>query len=1157
MQIVEFNIPAAAWKGLNTKYPADTKFVDVDEFTSGSFNFTTDTKGVINKRPGVLTYASTLTGAAKDQYEVVFDNGTRHELIMSSDDLQYTTGDGIFNVAASGYTAASYWEFATFKNRVYFGNGVDDPQVYDITASYGGVTYTPPQVKDMGAQVPTAPSAGTPTSGGSVPTGAHTYKVTYEYYSTTESNGSATSGVSTIVANHTVPVTIPVGGYGVTARNIYRDDNDGLYTLVGSVENNTATTFSDTVALGTTPIPDDNDLPPTFSLIVQFRDRVWVAGVSDSQNVLYYSEPGTPDVFHVNNRISCSSKDAISGLLVYNDRIIVFNKSSMGQILGTTSTDFRYSEISNSVGCTDNRSVQIRTINGVPIVIWLAQLDVYTYNGSQLSVASELITDQLQLNIQQALNTKGKNIQTTQADFQAGTATPGITLLLDPGTITTVGYSGTTNPEKLWDTTAEWDAGSSLTNVATAQADNSMGVPLTFAPTMASGTLSNLVLSGSNLAMTVASPANSQGAGYGGAVTPRYRTAPSLSVTRLAQSFIPDRSGTITSIGAQVLLFPGTSRSSNCSIYSDSAASPGSSLYSFLPSQLTNGAHQSASWSGSYHVTAGTRYWFVYEATDSDPNGYLQVGKSAGGDTYNTGVVTAKGRNPAGGHPNFWDDLVDSTGAALPVLASNISFTLDPIAKTGTWVSPVYDSLSVAAVATALSQTATLPTGTSYTTKVETASNDLMTTNYTSSTQSNVNGTVSLSMTNRRFWRVTVTASTTDDRVSPTIAPLTISYSNTATWVSEVVDHTADILTLDALTLSSVTPLGTTATMTIATSADNITYSAFTALGSAVARRYSKVRVDLTGTGTTTPTVTSILFRWSVRATFTSSAIDTINTPAGWGIFQSTFDTNGGTATFKIRSAATQGGLAAAIYSTVTNGQIIPVALLRWVQWQVILTSSANAVPEVNSAVVNWLITSQLGVRVASLFYNKNYYLSAATYNSPTNNIVFVYDQSGTWKVFQDITASTIGLFFGEPYYGEATGTSLVKWLDSSLTTDNGQDIEMDVRTKAYGDEIGDSSKTKMLRSLIMKVMGTGARVTPSYSVDGGTTFLGMANVDTGSAYYDTPTDGKLHFIRFVPASAQTQWDYTIQIQLYNDDEFPVEIHALRARVFLSERPVR
>lgn len=1166
METVEFTLPAKLWLGLNTKYPADTKLVDSDQFTAGSFNLVTDRKGVITKRPGGVFYNATpFPLPPKDQYEAVFSSGIRHLLIMEGGNLRYSSGGGTFSLVTSGYAATGNMEFATYKNRVYFGNGIDDPQVYDTVNSYGGVSYTVPQTRDQGAFPPlTAPTFAADTAGGAVPAGAHTYKVTFLYTDSEESNGGPASGVHTVAnPNNTVNLTaLPIGTYGVTARKIYRDNNDGNWLLVGTVSNNTATTFSDTLATGTLPIPTNNGLPPKYSLIVSHRDRLWVAGVTDSPSNIYWSEAGQPNIFFVNNTLLCNPRDPITGLAVYNDRVIVFNRNSMGQILGTTAANFTYSEISPSVGCADGRSIATRTIRGVPKLVWLAGNDMYEFNGSSITVISDEINDQFEFNIQQALQVKGRNTQSTQADFLAGVASPGIELSLNPGVVTTKGYTGTTNPTKLWDSEPEWENNTQNDNIATNDGSNTLKAVTQHTPAFAAGSHNNTV----EVSNTLRTPTTADYTGEahaGGSYNDSFLNTPFdlFDITELATPFIPTRSGSVTGETMEIMFHDGIANAAlhthnwEARIYGDSGGTPGGLLGSAAFSiQTFSGDHPITLVSPSMgvSVTAGARYWMAFKLFPAGPavdivKIKLASGWSGGSNTYARG-------------PSNVFAPVEKGSANGPIGSAGGSVTIvsNALASSGIWTGPTYDSFAVNAVANGITHAGSYPSGSSAVTTIEATNDPTFTTGIISQSFNSLNGTGAISLGGKRYWRIKIQLSAPDNRFTAIVGQPTLTFVTTATWISEVIDHTTDIVSYDLLQSVSTIPGGTSVTVTIATSPDNITYTPFTTVGSVLVQRYSKIRIVLTTTGdnVTTPVVSTLLFNWTLMSNLVSQVIDTGATPAGWELFQTDFSVNGGTVLFEMRTAASVPGLTGATWFTVTNGAFITAPVNQYAQWRVTLTSHANQVPVVESVTVNWLIQDVASIRVASLFYNKQYFLAAAEFGQTVNNLVFMYDENNTWKIFRGLNINTMGTFFNDAYYGSSTVGQMVKWLDPQILTDQGTNIELDVRTKAFSHEIGDETKAKIVRQMVLKIVGTGATVAPFYSMDNGTTFIPMLDIETGLPYYESNNDGRLVTIRFSALSGTMTSGRTIMFRLHSEDENMVEIHSLRAKCWISPREV-
>jgi hypothetical protein len=101
---------------------------------------------------------------------------------------------------------------------------------------------------------PGALTVGTPSAGGSVTLGTHSYKITF-----VTANGETTGGTTSSQVNvttggtQTVPLTaIPTGPSGTTQRKIYRTiaGDAGSYLLLTTLADNSTTTYNDTTADG-------------------------------------------------------------------------------------------------------------------------------------------------------------------------------------------------------------------------------------------------------------------------------------------------------------------------------------------------------------------------------------------------------------------------------------------------------------------------------------------------------------------------------------------------------------------------------------------------------------------------------------------------------------------------------------------------------------------------------------------------------------------------------------------------------------------------------------------------------------------------------------------------------------------------------------------
>ncbi len=892
MKKVKISIPEEDFGTLNTKYPADSSKVSNDSFTAGTKNIETSVKGVITKRKGGVTY-STLPTPPRDQYEAIFSDGVRHLLTVDNGNLRYTSGDGNETLVLAGLTATLNNEFATTQDRVYFGNGIQK-KVYDKQTNYGGQPYTFPTqtTKNMGAQAPSAALSGVGAGSGSgVAAGSYKYKVTFVYYDSEESNGGPESTVVTIGAPQDISLSsIPLGGYGVTQRKIYRASSTDSYTqylLVAVISNNTATTTTDSTGTGLTSIPIDQGLPPDFTLISLYLDRLFVAGVAGDPYFIFYSEPGLPDIYPALNYIPCNQEDPITGIVVYLDRLIVFNRRSMGQILGKTSDQFRYAPIQGSIGCVDNRTIQTRVIDGVPVLVWLSDKGFYAYNGNSIVYISDAIEDQVNSNIQQSVIQKNRISHSDYAIFTAGTwsdgANPftsdqtkgGINLEANQGTITTKGpywdtgvhplatYEEQTNPKKVFDTEDEWDDGTTKTNLAI------YDLPIPFTDKMfptrsaelnfSNGQHVGTYVDGIALKLTLPTLLSSETSSLLGGTSGFGR--------KYANRFIASASGVVTEASLSIFATP----------YS----------YEVWSSHPTTKMPLAALGTvGTVYVTAGQSYWIVANFfSDFSPPISL-------GNGFPSATTSLKGARLSGSGAGTWISDTALEGSYT------IRSSGGPIS--GTWTSEILDSHALSAP-TVLYQTASFPSGTGSVIAVQGSSDPLFNTIETSQQFNNQTTFIPLSLANKRYWRVVISLSSSTAGSTPTVQPtngfspgrVELEFPQTGTWESEVIDCTSDVSVYSALTTSSFAPggfLSTSVTTKIATSTSPAGPWTFVTFGSHTVRQYVKLQIVMTK-GRIAPSSTiydmypyinSLSFSWTVASTFISDEIDTGSTPSGW-----------------------------------------------------------------------------------------------------------------------------------------------------------------------------------------------------------------------------------------------------------------------------------
>lgn len=1159
MEKLSLTISPEDWGSLITKYNADAKKVSLASFTEGTVNVDTDVTGSLTKRPGSVNYNPTLLAAAtKDQFEAIFSDGARHLLVAANGEIRYSSGDNIFNsvVNGTGFSSQANFEFANTQDRVYAGNGVNTPIVYDRNTAYGGVVYTAPRIKNMGAQAPGAAPSVAVVAGGSVPVGNHTYKVTFLYYDSEESNGGPASSIATTTpGNQTVNLTsVPIGGYGVTARKIYRDNSDQLWLHVGTIPNNTATTFSDTVAVGATPteIPEFNNAPPTFSLVTNWLNKLWMGKVPGDPSTLFYTETDQPDITRPENQVLCNQEDPITAYIVFFGRLVVFNRRSMGQILGTTPDNFRYSAIPSSIGCVDNRTLQIRVIEGVPILLWLSDRGFYSYDGNSINYISDEIEDLVNFNIQQALQQKNSNTQTSQVHFQAGTASNGIDLLSIPGAITTRGYlEGTsvlgTNPRRNFDDQVDWESGNPSANLALRAGDNFLKAINNINPTLTvgGGSLSGDMVFGST-------PRLSTSADHTGLTTTTTGIGPLGGTANFLAQRINNlpRAGTITMlkvrIGAGIPTNPAAHRYKITAWADSGGGNPGAIIFQSAILQFATVGTGERTVACSLSVPASGAIFIGIERIDI---GTFDVDLVTTSDP----TFTSAGQIFSGG---AWTFL----GGTANHFRVGYNFSITPISKNGTWTSTVYDSQSINAT------TVTLNTGFStlnnFGTKntsfiLEVSPDGIGFTQIFTST-SRTGGSFPIGLSGQRFFRFKLTMSTTDDRETDALTSVGLVFPNNVDWVSPAIDTSSDVTAYNSLTAQSVLN-GGSVVYTVATSPDNITYTPFVAIGVATLQRYIKIKATITRSGSgISPTISSIILRWTLVSNLISSIIDTaVAPPAGWDIFLASFETNGGTVQFQMRSSASAGTIGAATFQNVTPGEFPTlVTPLQFVQWKVIITSSDNDVPVVDSVTVQWFISLVASIRPASIFVDSRYYVAVALVNETVNTVLLELDADGKWRRHRGLSISTFSYFFNRPYFGLATEGRIRKLLEG--LSDAGAAIEFDVRFKAadYSTQYqNNASKVKVVGEVVLRGINTGAAFQLFYSVDMGETFIPMLT-SSGSSTYTSGSDGQNFYVRWRPT-----WDgsnpiagRTIMYRVYSNDMNAVEINGLEGTAFLRKQ---
>lgn len=313
--------------GLNNKFE---RSIIADNESPDCLNVVFENGSVATREGfGILNTASVGTFACHGLY-TRHDQTTAQTMVAWYGGTCWTLAGTTFTSLPSStsvYTAGTRVGAAEYQNHIYFGNGAGTPYKWNGTDFTRHGVYPPT----------TTASVATAGAGGNL-NGLYYWKVTYVNSQAVESDVGPLIGPFT-AANESVTMTsVPIAptSYGVNSRNIYRTVTSGAtYLRVGSIADNTTTTFNDNVAdgsLGTTA-PTDNGVPPAYSAIIYHAGRLFCNDPAEPGYVKY-SEYEEPFTFASTNfrRAGDRSGDIVQGFGVYDNSVYAFCNNSVSII---------------------------------------------------------------------------------------------------------------------------------------------------------------------------------------------------------------------------------------------------------------------------------------------------------------------------------------------------------------------------------------------------------------------------------------------------------------------------------------------------------------------------------------------------------------------------------------------------------------------------------------------------------------------------------------------------------------------------------------------------------------------------------------------------------------------------------------------------------
>jgi len=317
--------------GLNTK-DAPSKIEEQE--SPDCLNVVFDDSGSAETRPGSEKFNTQLIGSHKIDGLASY-NGTM--VAWAGGSMYRASGTTFVTVpsAQGKYASGAKVASVVYQGILFSSDGTNGPWKYENESSF----------YNMGIDTPSA-TTGSGTSAGSIQAGTYYYTVSFVNSQAVEGQvGSVSAGV-TIAVTSTIGLTdIPVGSSlaGVNNRRVYRSTNvSGPFRRIGSITDNTTTTFADTVAPGAEGVDaiEDGTKPTPFTTITLHKERLFFDD-SSNRSLLRYTNFENPFVSEVENFEPLNNRDGETIICVvsHDDIVTAFKDNDNYQILTEDPTD--------------------------------------------------------------------------------------------------------------------------------------------------------------------------------------------------------------------------------------------------------------------------------------------------------------------------------------------------------------------------------------------------------------------------------------------------------------------------------------------------------------------------------------------------------------------------------------------------------------------------------------------------------------------------------------------------------------------------------------------------------------------------------------------------------------------------------------------------
>ena len=410
--------------GLDT---VSVDFLVAPEDCRDILNFRYFEDGILVKRFGSSAYGSSpvqikegeVVKAVSGKGRYYYNVSPYKRLIIGAGTKIYRGDDttGALTAIKSGLTDNAKVNFQQYEKYYLIVNGNNAPMRYDGT-EHG----TPLSIWNLGIKRPASAPTDAGGGAGGVLTGDFYYRFTYYNKNTMhESHPSATSAKITVIDKQinlagilTVTDADENEGNTVMYRRIYRigggtDDVDtpltSVWQLVKEITNNTDVAWTDNTKndnLGLEMGDDDTDFtcplgnhePPFGQYIAYLHDAIFLAGCPDdagkgtNPNTVYPSKCEDGESFPYDYDLNyfiygyqvgqvSKEKDVITGIKAFQDTIVVFQNTSMWQLLGDDFTSYTIRNIDPEIGMSGQTAVNCDGL----LVWWSLEKGIMGWDG--------------------------------------------------------------------------------------------------------------------------------------------------------------------------------------------------------------------------------------------------------------------------------------------------------------------------------------------------------------------------------------------------------------------------------------------------------------------------------------------------------------------------------------------------------------------------------------------------------------------------------------------------------------------------------------------------------------------------------------------------------------------------------------------------------